>query len=131
LWILRREFKFGTTSKLKLQRVFNLSNTVEMLNVIKFPMVIAVTSKHACYDHVVVVWNSVVIDYELMYTYPLIKDALMQVCGENTNFERISSGYGLFPPKSIRKQWEKPNPTDLSIQEYNQRGCSKIRGYFD
>jgi hypothetical protein len=51
-------------------------------------MLISVESKLATYHHVVVVWREMVIDYESMYTYPLTKDTLRQICGVNTTFQR-------------------------------------------
>jgi hypothetical protein len=43
-------------------------------------MLISVESKLATYHHVAVVWREMVIDYESMYTYPLTKDTLRQIC---------------------------------------------------
>ncbi len=60
-------------------------------------MLISVESKFATYHHVVVVWREIVIDHESMYTYPLTEDTLMQICGVNTTFQRISCGYGILP----------------------------------
>ena len=57
-----------------------------MLEQMKFPVLIGVSSTLSSYDHVVVVWNGIVIDYELMYTYPLTEESLRQVCGKNTTF---------------------------------------------
>jgi hypothetical protein len=64
-------------------------------------MLISVESKLATYHLVVVAWREMVIDYESMFTYPLMEDLLRQVCGVNTTFLQISSGYGIFPSKKI------------------------------
>jgi hypothetical protein len=50
-------------------------------------MLILVESKAAAYQHVVVVWREMVIDYESKYTYPLTEDTLRQICGVNTTFQ--------------------------------------------
>jgi hypothetical protein len=55
-------------------------------------MLISVESKLATYHHVVVVvWREMVIDYESMYTYPLTKDTLRQICGVDTTFQKKSA----------------------------------------
>ncbi len=35
------------------------------------------------------------------YTYPLTEESLRQVCGTNTTFQKVTSGYGLFPQKNL------------------------------
>jgi hypothetical protein len=77
---------FVTTRKLNLKRLTSLKQTLNMLEQMKFPVLIGVSSTLSSYDHVVVVWNGIVIDYELMYTYPLTEESLRQVCGKNTTF---------------------------------------------
>jgi hypothetical protein len=62
-------------------------------------MLISVESKFAAYQHVVVVWRDMVIDYESMYTYPLTEDTMGKNCGVNTTFQRISCGYGILSSK--------------------------------
>jgi hypothetical protein len=71
-------------------------------NSFEFPTIISVHSKCAVYNHVVVVWQGQVLDYESEIIYMLTEDSLHQMCGVNTTFSHISCGYGLFPPKSIR-----------------------------
>ncbi len=66
-------------------------------------MIIAVRGTLACYHHVVVVWKEVVFDYESKYTYRLTKESLTQICGKNTTFHGISCGYGIWPPRKIKK----------------------------
>ncbi len=58
-------------------------------------MLISIESKFAAYQHVVVVWREMVIDYDSLYTYPLTEDTLRQICGVNTTFQQISCGYGI------------------------------------
>jgi hypothetical protein len=50
-------------------------------------MLISVESKPAAYQHVVVAWREMVIDYESKYTYPLTEDTLRQICSVNTTFQ--------------------------------------------
>jgi glutaredoxin-related protein len=104
LWILRKQFKFVTTSKLNLKKFTSLKQTLKMLEQMKIPVLIGVSSTHSSYDHAVVIWNGIVIDYESMYSYPLTEESLRQVCGTNTTFQKVTTGYGLFPPKNLRKK---------------------------
>jgi hypothetical protein len=62
-------------------------------------MLISVESKLATYDHVVVVWRKMVIDYESKYMYLLTKDTLRHICSVNTAFQQISYWYGILPSK--------------------------------
>ncbi len=68
-------------------------------------MLISVERKFATYQHVIVVWREIVIDYESMHTYPLTEDTLRQICGVNTTFQQISCGYGILP-STICKTFE-------------------------
>jgi hypothetical protein len=87
LWILRKKFNFQTTKKLNIKYFQCLKCSLKALLEIKFPMLISVESKFATYHHVVVVWREMVIDYDSIYTYPLSKDILRQICGFNTTFQ--------------------------------------------
>ncbi len=91
-----------------------------MLDQVKFPILIAVSSVQACYNHVVVVWNHMVIDFEAMFTYPLMENSLRQVCGENTTFQKITCGYGIFPSKHIRDKVDKVKVAEWGITEYHK-----------
>ena len=94
LWILRKQFKFVTTRKLNLKRLTSLNQTLcdslkltlNMLEQMKFPVLIGVSSTLLSYDHVVVIWNGIVIDYKSMYTYPLTEESLRQVGFSNDYF---------------------------------------------
>ncbi len=76
-----------------------MKQSLKALLEIKFPMLISVESKFVAYQHVVVVWREMVIDYDSMYMYPLTEDTLRQICGVNTTFQQISCGYGIYLQK--------------------------------
>jgi hypothetical protein len=101
LWILRQKFDFRTTKRLKVSCFNSLKLALNALLTIKFPMVISVESKQATYNHVVVIWQKMVIDFESTHTYLLLEESLRQVCGVHTTFFKINRGYGLFPSKKI------------------------------
>jgi len=128
LWILRKKFGFETTSKVNLDKVKSLKQALAMLQTIKFPMVIGISSLQACYDHVVVVFQGKIIDFESKYTNPLNEDSLRNICGENTTFQKISSGYGLFPSKDVKKKTLNNHVKDWGVYDYLRD--QNIRHYF-
>jgi hypothetical protein len=130
LWILRKQFNFATTTKLKVERLTAIKPTLKMLEQMKFPVLIAVSSKQSSYNHVVVIWNRMVIDYESLYTYPLSKESLRQVCGTNTTFQKVTSGYGIFPPNDPCQKVNKLNVMDWGLTKFYKCEGSIIRGYF-
>jgi hypothetical protein len=131
VWILRQKFKFTTTKKLNLKRLTSLTKTLNILKQLKFPVLIGVSSTQSSYNHVVVIWNGIVIDYESMHTYTLTEESLRQVCGTNTTFQKVVSGYGLFPPNDLRKKVTELNGTDwVGITEFYKSDDSTIRRFF-
>ena len=118
LWILRKKFNFATTTKLKVGCFQNIKQSLAALAKMKFPVVISVESTRTMYNHVVVVWNEVVFDYEAKYTYPLTEDSLRNVCGNNTSFTKITSGYGIFPSKEVRNSLANAHIEDWGGTEY-------------
>ncbi len=67
LWILHKKFKIQTTQNINYKHFQCLKQSLKALLEIKFRMLISVESKAAVYQHVVVVWREMVIDYESMY----------------------------------------------------------------
>jgi hypothetical protein len=128
LWILRTKFKFQTTKKINYKHFQCLKQSLKVLLEIKFPMLISTESKAAAYQHVVVVWRELEIDYESKYTYPSTEDTLRQICGVNTTFQRISCGYGILLSKICKALQANQNIEDWSTAEYYKQG-SFIRKY--
>jgi hypothetical protein len=85
---------------------------------LKFSVIILVDSKLANYEHVVIVWRNMVIDYESEYIYKFTEDLLRQFCGKNTTFQKITSGYGLFPPKEVRPSVTSIDVSNWGISQY-------------
>ncbi len=129
LWIIRTKFNFATTSKLRVAEFQSLKQSLNALFKIKFPMIIAVHRRLASYIHVVVVWRHKIIDFESMHTYPLTEESLRQVCGVHTTFQRIVSGYGIFPSKQIRNSTENAYIKDWGMDDFYKKGGS-VRRYF-
>jgi hypothetical protein len=59
-----------------------------------------------------------VIVYESEYIYKFTEDSLRQLCGENTIFQKITSGYGLFPPKEVHASVTSIDVSDWGISQY-------------
>ena len=68
MWILRKKFNYSTTTKIKVSQFSSLKWAFSVLSTMKFPMVISVNSRQATYNHVVVVWQNKVIDFESRHT---------------------------------------------------------------
>jgi hypothetical protein len=102
LWILWKEFKLIATKKNKLSYFMSIKNTLRILQLCHFLILLLVNSKNAVYDHVVVIWQGRVIDYKSKNIYMLTNESLHQICGTNTFFSHVSCGYGLFPPAGIQ-----------------------------
>jgi hypothetical protein len=65
LWILRTKFRLISTQKLKLSGLTSVTNTLHVLPQFQFPTIISIHSKCAVYNHMVVVWQGQVLDYQL------------------------------------------------------------------
>ena len=131
LWILRNKFGFNTTGPLKKERLRGITRTFEFLKQVKFPTLIAVKSDQAAYEHVVVVWNKRIIDYETMYTMPLTSETISELCGSTTKFSQISCGYGLIPPKTHRPLTDHNDCViEWGLTELYHGNNDGVRGYF-
>jgi hypothetical protein len=79
----------------------------------------------------VVVWNKKIIDYESMYTIPLSRETITELCGVTTKFQSISCGYGLIPPKTHRPPIDQDqNQIEWGLAELYHGGTHSIKGYF-
>ncbi len=123
------EVQLSDHKKLNIKYIQCLKRSLRALLEIKFPMLISNQSNFATSHHVGVVWREMAIDYESMYTYTLTKDAVRQICGVNTTFQRISCGYGILPSKICKALQANQNIQDWGTEEYFKQGSS-IRIYF-
>jgi hypothetical protein len=100
-----KKIKFSTTSAFRIECFKSLQEVINILRIMKFPLVISVMGTHTCYHHVVVICRGMIIDYESKYTFPLTNDSLRQICGVNTTFVGISCGYGIFHQIIFENLW--------------------------
>ncbi len=87
LWILQKQFKSIATKKMKLSYFTSFKNTLRILQLCHFPILLLVNSKNAVYDHVVIIWQGRVIDFESKNIYMLTNESLQQIYGANTFFQ--------------------------------------------
>ncbi len=92
-------------------------------------MLISVEIIQATYNHVVVVWRNMVIDFECMHTYALTEESLRQVCGVHTTCVRLTSGYGIIPSKPIRSAMKNADDDNWCMDDYYKPGGS-VMEYF-
>jgi hypothetical protein len=116
------------SKKLKLSYFTSIKNTLRILQLCHFPVLLLVNSKNAVYDHVVVIWQGRIIDYESENIYMLTHESLQQICGTNTYFSHVSCGYGLFLPAKI--QTLSPDITNWGKDDYDDNKLT-IRKFFD
>jgi hypothetical protein len=128
LWILRKQFKFTPTKKMKLLYFTSIKNTLQILQLCHFPVLLLVNSKNAVYHHVMVIWQGRIINYESKNKYMLTNESLQQICGTNKFFSHVSCGYGLFPPAKIQALI--PDITNWGKDDYNDNK-STIRKFFN
>ncbi len=106
-----------------------MKQSLKVLLEVKFPVIISVQAQCVTYNHVVVIWRKMGIDYESKYIYPLTEDSLRQVCGFTTTFQQITSGYGIVPLRQICRSPENVHIKDWGTSEYYEPGGS-ISKYF-
>jgi hypothetical protein len=128
LRILWKQFKFTSIKKMKLSNFRSIKNTLRILQLCHFPVLLLVNSKNAIYDHVVVIWQGGIIDFESKNIYMLTNESLQEICGTNTFFSHVSCGYGLFPPAKI--QALSPEITNWGKDDYDDNK-STIRKFFN
>jgi len=126
LWILRKRFKFTSTKRLKVASLTTVKATLLFLEQCHFPVIISVTSRGALYEHVVVVWNGDVLDYESEYICKLSEDSLQQICGNNTSFRGVTCD-GIFPSKDVKNN--RPDICDWGTTSYFVTDA-KLRRFF-
>jgi hypothetical protein len=128
LLIFFKKIKFSTTSAFQIERFKNLQEAINILRIMKFPLIISVMGTHACHHHVVVIWRGMIIDYESKYTFPSTNDSLTNLwCQYNLCWN--SCGYGIFPPNHIQNSMDNISIEDWGINKYNIKGSS-IKKYF-
>ncbi len=108
---------------MKLSYFTSIKNTLKILQLCHFPILLSVNSKNDVYDHVVVIWQGRVIDYESENIYMLTNESLQQICCVNTFCSHVSCWYGLFPPAGIWALF--PDITNWGKNDYDDNKSNK------
>ena len=89
MWILEK--KFNCRRSLYLNPVhFRTSEMMYMhLRRIKFPVIISVLGQMSSYNHVVVVWKNMIIDFENEMTYALSIEGIDKIAGVKNRFHKL------------------------------------------
>ena len=102
LWLLQVWFNCQRC-ELNLAQFRSPATVINNLSQIKFPVIISLEITNSTYDHIIVVWKNLIIDFQHPTTYPLTIANLHFSCGLSLDFVKIKRGYGILPSKEIKK----------------------------
>ena len=104
VWILEKKFKCRRSMYLNPDLFTTAELTVKHLGMISFPVIISILGVQSSYNHVVVVWNKMIIDFENEYPYSLSVDNLNKLAGKNNHFHKLVRGVGILPSIAMKKK---------------------------
>jgi hypothetical protein len=102
LWILEQRYNCRRFGSLNVQRLITPHHVVGVLCTIRLPMIVSFVGKHSLYNHVVVVWNGRIIDFESRVTYPVNEENVNRICGPNNPFVAVTRGYVILPSRKMK-----------------------------
>ena len=103
-WILTSKFNFKRTAPLNPHNFQTAAATINNIGTIRFPVLVSILGTNSNHQHVVVIWQNRIIDFESETTYLLTIANLHTPCGYNSYFKGIERGFGIIPSKDIKKQ---------------------------
>jgi hypothetical protein len=104
VWILEKKFKCRRSMYLNPEQFRTAELTVKHLEMISFPVIISILGVQSSYNHVVVVWKKMIIDFENEYPYSLSVDNLNKLAGKNNRFHKLVRGVGILPSIAMKKK---------------------------
>ena len=104
VWILEKKFKCRRSMYLNAEQFRTAELTVKHLGMISFPVIISILGVQSSYNHVVVVWKKMIIDFENEYPYSLSVDNLNKLAGKNNRFHKLVCGVGILPSITMKKK---------------------------
>ncbi len=102
LWILEQRYNCRGFGSLNVQQLLTPHHVVAVLSTIRLPMIASFVGKHSLYNHVVVVWNGRIIDFESRVTYSVNEENVNRICGPNNPFVAVTQGYVILPSKKMK-----------------------------
>ena len=102
IWILEKRFNCRRFGCLNVDQFSTSQNFVRGFASIHLLTIVSVVGKHGLYNHVVIVWNQQIIDFETKTTYHVTVDNVNLICGPNNPFLKISRGYVILPSNAMK-----------------------------
>jgi hypothetical protein len=78
IWILEKKFNCRRFGYLNTDHFKTPASVVEKLKQVRLPVLISVAGKNSMYNHVVIIWRDMIIDYESRHV-----SSLCSKCGTN------------------------------------------------
>ena len=99
---------------------FNLDQITasKYLSKIHFPIIISILGESFNYNHGVVVWRQMIIDFENETTNELSVGGIDNIAGVNNRFHKVMRGYEILPSKKIK--W--------AVTDWTDRGKNEMHG---
>ena len=107
IWLLRSRYNVDHSTPMIVEQFSTITSIVDKLMQFKFPVILSMNITHSIYQHVICVWEGMIIDFEEKTMYPLTASNVEFSCGQHTTFVGLHCGYGLFPSKAMRKHIKK------------------------
>ena len=85
------------------RRVCNVANVEQQPVQNLFPVILSILGERSSYNHVVVVWKQMVIDFENERTSALTMETIDNIAGINNRFHKFGRGYGILPSKAMKR----------------------------
>lgn len=106
LWILYHKFNCNRSPFMKIEYFNSLQDANSNLSKITF-LVLPVVEK-CIFNHVLVMWNEMIIDNEWRHTIHLSLENLKYICGKENEFAQLDHGCGIFLSRVMKRsmgQW--------------------------
>ena len=104
LWILRHKFNCNRSPFLKTDHFNSVQQAYTNLNKLSFPVLLSVVGLNCTFNHVIAIWNKMIIEFESKRTICLTLESFKYICGKENEFLRIDHGCGIFLSKDIKKK---------------------------
>jgi hypothetical protein len=103
MWILEKKFNCRRTMYLKPEEFATSQMLNNNLFKLRFPVILSILGERSSYNHVVVVWKQMVIDFENEKTSALTIETIENIAGINNRFHKFVRGYGILPSKAMKR----------------------------
>jgi hypothetical protein len=128
IWILEKKFNCRRFGYLNTDHFKTSASVVEKLKQVHLPVLMSVVGKHSMYNHVVVIWRDMIIDFESRHVPTLCVRNVEQICGPKNPFLKISRGCMILPSRKMkysvgdRSDWGEAVLRDRSYKFWFKKG---------